>query len=69
MEVGRKKDEERRAMDGLDSDFLEFIGLGRSQYSKWKGDQDLKLIGPNKKRGPTPKFRATTQTYFNGGKC
>lgn len=51
MELGSKKDKERRAFDGLDPELLSYIGLGRIKFSKAHGSlQDSELIGPSKKR-------------------
>lgn len=41
-ELGAKK-ADKRAFDGLDLDFLQFIGLGRLTYSTWKGAQLILL--------------------------
>lgn len=49
--IGCKKGNERKALEGLDPDLLEFIGLGRKTFSKWKvNSEETKVLGLSRKK-------------------
>lgn len=50
--IGCNKGKEREALEGLDPEFLEFIGLGQNTFSKWKNNtEDTRVMGLSRKRG------------------
>lgn len=74
MELGSKNDKERRALDGLEPEFLSYIGLGRAAFSRphVEDEKDI-IVGPCRKRrallelDPEPKRAALAEDHEDNG--